>query len=243
MTMAHKNVDYSCQGQTHNAYFSWDDTVDHARPGVILIHEWWGLNDYIRMRADQVAELGYCALAIDMYGSGEIAAQPDRAGELMQSVTSNMSLAEERLRCGYQALLNESLVDHAKTAAMGYCFGGAMALHMARIGLPLNAVATFHAALPSFAETKAGDVQADILVCHGNDDAMVSAEDLASFEKDMARLSVSCEVQRYDNVGHGFTNPEADNNREKFGVPLAYNQAADASSWIAMQNLYARAFV
>ncbi|MEM7195208.1 MAG: dienelactone hydrolase family protein [Pseudomonadota bacterium] len=240
MTMANKEVTYQCEGQTLTGYFSWDDTIDNVRPGVILIHEWWGLNDYIRMRADQIAELGYCALAIDMYGDGQTAENPEQAGELMQSVTDNMSIGTKRLQAGYQTLVSDPLTDAEKTAAIGYCFGGAMALHMARTGIPLRSVATFHAALGSFHQASPGEITAEILVCHGNADAMVTQDHVREFEQEMTELGVTYDIQRYDHVSHGFTNPEADANREKFSVPLAYNQAADASSWIAMQNLLAR---
>ena len=147
MNIVTKTIDYAVGENTHKAYLAYDEELASLLPGVIVVHEWWGVNDYIRKRAHMLAEAGYMALAIDMYGNGKVAANPDEAGNLMNGVLDNMDSGTEALRAGHQLLLDQKQVDPAKTAAIGYCFGGAMALHMARIGLPLAAVASFHGAL------------------------------------------------------------------------------------------------
>ena len=137
MAVTSKNIEYPCGDRTHHGYVAWDDSISGERPGIIVIHEWWGLNDYMQQRADILAELGYCALAIDMYGDGLQASNPDEAGAAMNQVLEDMETGTARLRAAYETLTALELVDASRTAAQGYCFGGAMALHMARIGMPI----------------------------------------------------------------------------------------------------------
>ena len=148
-------------------YLAYDDSSEDARPGIIVVHEWWGLNDYIQARARQLAELGYCALAIDMYGDGRTADNPEQAGAQMNAVLEDMKTGTARLEAGYQTLQQHERVDGSRVAAIGYCFGGAMVLHMARIGMPLKGVVSFHGALGSFHKPAPGEVKAAVLVCHG----------------------------------------------------------------------------
>ncbi len=150
MNITSSRIDYRVGDNIHQARLVSDDSLGGKRPGVILLHEWWGVNDYMLERAHLLAGLGYVALAIDMYGNGRVANNPDEAGELMNGVLDDMAAGTAALRAGYQLLLEQASVDAEKTAAIGYCFGGAMVLHMARIGMPLSAVASFHGALGSF---------------------------------------------------------------------------------------------
>ena len=240
MNILTNRIEYTVGERSHQGYLAYDDEITEARPGVILVHEWWGLNDYMVRRAHMLAELGYVALAIDMYGEGQVADNPDRAGELMNGVLNDMETGTAALRAGHDLLLGQAAVDPARCAAIGYCFGGAMVLHMARIGMPLKAVASFHGALGSFHTAEPGSIQASILVCHGAADSMVSMEDLAGFEQEMKQAEADCEVLLLEGARHGFSNPQADTNAEKYGIDLGYQQQADAKSWAAMQALFER---
>ena len=242
MAVTSKNIEYPCGDRNHHGYVAWDDGISGERPGIIVIHEWWGLNDYMKQRADMLAELGYCALAIDMYGDGLQASNPEEAGAAMNQVLENMETGTARLQAAYATLTGLEQVDPARTAAQGYCFGGAMALHMARIGMPLNAAVSFHGALGSFHKPTAGEVKARILVCHGGDDAMVSMDDVAAFRDEMDAAQADYEVIVHDGAAHGFTTVAADANGQKYGIPVGYDASPDAASWEAMRSLYASCF-
>lgn len=242
MNLQTQELTYSSDDTSHRGYLAWDGDIEDPRPGVIVIHEWWGLNDYIRGRADQLAAQGYCALAIDMYGDGRTAASPDEAGAAMNTVLGDMETGTARLKAGFETLLAQPRVDGARTAAIGYCFGGAMALHMARIGLPLGAVVSFHGALGSFHQPGPGEVKARILVCHGGADAMVSMDDVAAFRQEMDAAGANYEVIVHDGAMHGFSSREADDNGRKYGIPVGYDADADRDSWAAMMKLFGEVF-
>jgi dienelactone hydrolase len=233
-----ETVTYAADGQQMNGYLAYDSSIDGQRPGVIVIHEWWGLNDYIKGRARMLAELGYTALALDMYGDGQTAADPDGAGALMNAVLGNMASGTARLEAGYRTLADQPTVDSAHLAAIGYCFGGAMALHAARIGMDLEAVASFHGALGSFHQPDPGQVKARVLVCHGAADTLVPQADVTAFKAEMDAAGADYRFLALDDALHGFTNPAATANGEKYGLPLAYDQAADDASWAAMRELF-----
>ncbi len=242
MNLTNQKIEYTCNAATHQGYLVWDQDIDGPRPGVIVIHEWWGLNDYIIRRADMLAEQGYFAFAIDMYGGGRTAQNPEQAGQAMNAVLGDIEAADARLRAGYDTLIAQPRVDAHRTAAIGYCFGGAMALHMARTGLPLTAVASFHGALGSFHKPGPGEVKAKVLVCHGAEDAMVSMEDVASFRQEMDAADAQYEVIIYPGAQHGFSSIEADENGSKYEIPVGYNETADKQSWEAMLSLFRRSF-
>lgn len=242
MNICNKEIEYLCEGVNHHGYVAWDDDIKGPRPGVMVIHEWWGLNDYPKQRARQLAELGYVGLAIDMYGNGNLANTPDQAAELMNAVFADMKLATLKLQTSLETLLNLDQVDPDKTAAIGYCFGGAMVLHMARVGLPLNAVASFHGSLGAFHEPSANSIIPSILVCHGEDDAMVTLDDVKGFKKEMESVNATYEVIVHAGAEHGFSSKEADENHNKFGLPVGYNQKADEDSWAALQKLLTSQF-
>lgn len=242
MNILTNRIEYPVDGANHQGYLAYDDELTEARPGILIVHEWWGLNEYILRRAHMLAELGYVALAIDMYGGGRIAADPGEAGELMNGVLNDMESATEALGAGYDLLLNQVGVDRTRSAAIGYCFGGAMVLHMARIGLPLSAVASFHGALGSFHTAGPGSIQARILACHGAADSMVSMDDLEGFKQEMDAAQADYEVLLLDGAKHGFSNPQADINAQKYAIDLGYQQQADEQSWAAMQALFNKVF-
>jgi dienelactone hydrolase len=242
MNVCGREVEYNCNGVLHKGYFAWDSDAERSLPGVIVIHEWWGVNEYVKSRANMLAENGYCALAIDMYGNGQQAENPDQAGEAMNSVLGDMEVGTARLKAGYECLVSQDEVDSDRTAAIGYCFGGAMALHMARIGMPINAVASFHGALGSFHKPAPGTVQAKLLVCHGEDDAMVTMDDVSAFREEMDQAGADYKVIVHPGAQHGFTSKEATTNGEKYGIPVGYNAKADTDSWAAMMELFDSCF-
>jgi dienelactone hydrolase len=242
MSIQTETVLYSANGTNLRGYFAYDDSVEGERPGVIVVHEWWGLNDYIRSRAQQLAALGYSALAIDMFGDGGTADNPGDAGAQMNAVLEDMETGTGRLKAGFDTLHDHALVDGSRVAAIGYCFGGAMVLHMARIGMPLKGVVSFHGALGSFHKPAAGEVQARVLVCHGAADEFVPQSDIDNFKAEMDAAGADYEFVAYDGALHGFTNKAADENGKKYGLPLAYNEAADQGSWQAMRGLFEEIF-
>jgi dienelactone hydrolase len=237
-----EDVSYTASGTTLRGDLAVDDAKVGKRPGILVVHEWWGLNDYIRRRAHMLADLGYTALAADMYGEGRTAADASQAGTLMNGVLSDMKAGEARFRAAYDRLSSHSTVDPARIAAIGYCFGGAVVLHAARLGMPLAAVVSFHGALGSMHRPAPGSVKAKILVCHGAADALVSHAEVAAFKQEMDAAGADYRFVAYPGAKHGFTNPEADANGKKFGIPLGYDADADRRSWQDMQELFARAF-
>ncbi len=242
MNILTNRIEYSVGDAVHQGYLAYDGEITGAKPGIIIVHEWWGVNDYIVRRAHMLAELGYVALAIDMYGGGTIAQDTDQAGALMTGVLDDMDTGTAALNAGYELLLSQPGVDPERTAAMGYCFGGAMVLHMARIGLPLAAVASFHGALGSFHTAEPGSIQARLLVCHGAADSMVTMDDLEGFKQEMETAQADYEVLLLADAKHGFSNPQADVNAEKYGIDLGYQQSADEKSWEALQALFNQVF-
>ena len=242
MNILTNRIEYLVGDTSHQGYLAYDDEIAVAQPGIVIVHEWWGLNEYMIRRAHMLAELGYVALAIDMFGGGQIATSPDQAGTLMNGVLDDMDTGTAALRTGYDLLLAQPGVDAERTAAIGYCFGGAMVLHMARIGLALSAVASFHGVLGSFHSAAPGSIRAKILVNHGADDSMVTMDDLEGFKQEMDAAQADYEVLLLEGAKHGFSNPQADINAEKYGIDLGYQQQADEQSWAATQALFTRVF-
>ncbi len=242
MNIITNRIEYPVGGISHQGYLAYDDEMIALRPGIAIVHEWWGLNDYMVRRAHMLAELGYVALAIDLYGGGQIADNPDQAEALMSGVLGDMEAGTAALRAGYDLLLGQPGVDPERTAAIGYCFGGAMVLHMARIGLPLSAVASFHGALGSFHTATPGSISPRILVNHGTADSMVTMGDLEGFKQEMETARADCQILLHEDAKHGFSNPQADVNAGKYDIDLGYQQRADEQSWAAMQNLFGSVF-
>lgn len=228
-------------GELHG-YLSADSNAPAPRPGVLVVHEWWGCNDYIRGRAEQLAAHGYTALAVDMYGGGQTAQTPEAAGQLMNAVLGDMETGQARLQAAYDVLAARDDTDAARIAAIGYCFGGAVALHAARVGLDLAAAVSFHGALASFHTPAPGGVKARVLVCHGADDALVPADDVAAFRAEFDAAGADYRLKSYPGAQHGFTNPAATENGRKFNLPLAYNADADRESWRDMTVLLEEVF-
>ncbi len=237
-----KEISYR-QGDTEmKGYVAYDDSIRGKRPGVLVVHEWWGHNAYSRQRADMLAKLGYTALAVDMYGDGKQADHPSDAGKFAKAVASNMPVAKARFEAALQTLKSQPTVDARQIAAIGYCFGGGVVLNMARQGVDLQGVASFHGSLGTSQPAQKGDVKAAIRVFTGAEDPMVNAEQVAAFEKEMSAAGVDYELVSYPGAKHAFTNPDATALGQKFNLPLAYDANADADSWRKMQAFFKQLF-
>ncbi|MGB1110914.1 MAG: dienelactone hydrolase family protein [Gammaproteobacteria bacterium] len=207
--------------------------------GVIVVHEWWGHNQYVRDRADMLAKMGYTAFAVDMYGDGKLADHPKTAGKFAGEVKKNMDEGVKRFQAGMDLLSAQPGVDKSKIGAIGYCFGGGLVLEMARRGLPLASVASFHGSLGGLSPVSASGDKAKILVANGADDPFVKPEQIEQFKADMSAAGFDYEFVNYPGAVHSFTNKGATAIGEKFGLPLAYNAEADEKSWQAMKELFA----
>ena len=237
-----QEVTYKAGDTTLKGYIAWDASKTEPRPGIIVVHEWWGHNEYVRKRARMLAEEGYTALALDMYGDGKLATHPEDAEKFMMETISNAEVAAARFEAALELLKAHASTDASRTFAIGYCFGGAVALHMARFGKDLDGVASFHGNLATETPAKPGAVKAKIRVFHGADDAFVPQEQLAAFKKEMDAAGADYEVIEYEAVVHSFTNPDATAVGEKFKLPLKYDKKADEHSWAELQKFLKELF-
>lgn len=238
-----EEISYEADGVKLKGYIAWDAAKSGPRPGVIVVHEWWGHNDYVRMRARMLAEMGYTALAIDMYGDGKQAEHPADAQKFASEVWSHLPAASARFAAGYEQLAVHPTVDRTRIAAIGYCFGGGVVLHMALTNaVPLVGVATFHGSLKPAAASQPGSVKAKILVMTGDADPFVPAEDVIRFEKEMEAAHADFRVVHYPNARHSFTNPAGTELGKKFELPLVYDAEADAESWAELDAFLADVF-
>jgi dienelactone hydrolase len=242
MNINTRRIKFALGDKQYQNYLAYDDSVASARPAVLVVHEWWGLNDYIVKRVHMLAEMGYVALALDMYGDGQVAQSPDQAGKLMNSVLDDMQTGTEVLKAGYRLLLDQTGVDSSRTAAIGYCFGGGMVLHMARIGLPLSAVASFHGSLGASQIAEPGGIAAKLLVCHGEADSMVTMDAVDEFKSEMDAAEADYEVLLLPDAKHGFSNPQSDDNAKTYDIDLGYQKLADDNAWKAMHDLFKKVF-
>jgi dienelactone hydrolase len=240
--LTEQEVVYTSDSTTLKGFLVYDNNIKGKRPGVIVVHEWWGHNDYARNRARMLAELGYTALALDMYGDGKTADHPEDAQKFAGAIFSNVKTGEERFLAAYNFLKRQETVDQNNIATIGYCFGGAVVLHMARIGMDLKAVASFHGGIQAITPAEEGKVKAFVLVCNGADDPFVTQEQIDAFKKEMDDAKVRYKFINYEGAIHSFTNPNADSLGKKFNMPLAYNEKADKESWMEMQNIFKKVF-
>jgi len=235
-------VNYQIAGQPFQGYLSYDDAIIGKRPGVLVVHEWWGHNAYARKRADMLAKMGYTAFALDMYGTGKLAEHPDDAQKFMQATLANMNVAEARFNAAMLVLQKHPTVQPNKIAAIGYCFGGGTVLHMARVGTDLAGVVSFHGSLAAKTLARPGQVKAKILVLNGADDPFVTTEQIAALKQEMKSAGADLEFVNYPGVKHSFTNPDADDFGKRFDMPLVYNAEADKDSWQRMKVFLAKVF-
>jgi dienelactone hydrolase len=223
------------QGDTQmKGYLAYDDSIREKRPGILVVHEWWGHNEYARKRARQLAAMGYTALAVDMYGDGKQADHPKDAGRFAGEVKKNMEVASARFQAAMDLLKAHQTVSRDDISAIGYCFGGGIVLEMARRGLDLDLVGSFHGSLPTSSPAVKGAVKAEVLVFNGADDPFVKPEHIEAFKSEMDQAGVNYKFTSYPGAKHSFTNPDADKFGKAFDLPLQYNAAADKQSWEAL---------
>ncbi|TCJ19110.1 dienelactone hydrolase family protein [Flaviaesturariibacter flavus] len=230
-------------GTTLHSFLYFDSSKTGRRPAVIVVPEWWGLNDYARGRARQLAGLGYAAIALDMYGDGRIAADPKQAQELAMPFYTNPALFTERLEAAATYLKSRTETDTARLGAMGYCFGGSAVLQGARAGMPFRGVVSFHGDYPEPGQPWAKDAyKGAVLICQGAADSFVPMEKYEAFRKRLDSLGIRHTDKVYPDATHAFTNPAATPTGQKFNMPIRYNGAADTASWNDMKAFWNEVF-
>ena len=237
-----REISYQLDGESFTAFIAYDDAISGTRPGILVVHEWWGHNAYTRRRAEMLAEQGYTALAVDMYGTGKLAEHPENAKAFMMSIMGNFSVAQKRFQHALELLKKDQSVDGDRTAAIGYCMGGGIVLNMAKLGTELDGVVSFHGSLRPATKSPVGDGRTRMLVLTGADDPFVPAEQVDAFETAMKASGIDYQLHSYAGVKHSFTNPDATSFGEKFEMPLAYDKAADDDSWKRMQVFFGELF-
>jgi len=232
--VAYKDGDDNLTG-----YLYWNDAVEGKRPGVLVVHEWWGLDTYARSRAEQLAELGYVAFAVDMYGGDKVTSHPAQAKEWMMATVSNLDGWRRRAQKGLDKLSSLAITDDSRLAAIGYCFGGATVMQLAYTGADLDAVVSFHGSLPLPNDSEARNFKGRVLIEHGNADAFVPAERVEAFKAAMNDAGADLVFHGHDDARHGFTNPDAGS----FGIDnLKYDETADVASWRSMLQTFNAVF-
>lgn len=239
-----ERITYKHGETTLEGVMAYDDAAKDKRPGVLVCHEWWGCNAYAEKRARMLAEQGYVAFALDMYGKGNTTTDAKQAAEWAGKATGNLQNMRERAALGLAVLADHSRTDSSRLAAIGYCMGGTVALELARSGMKhtenLRAIVAFHAS--NIAARTAEDnknIKGSVLICHGQNDDFVKPEQITSFHKQMTEAGVDYQFISYAHAVHAFTNPDAD----KAGIAMVkYNERADRRSWAAMKDLFAEAF-
>jgi dienelactone hydrolase len=223
-----RTIPYSENGVALEGYLAYDDTVSGKVPGILVVHEWWGLTDYVRGRAEQLAKMGYVAFALDMYGKGKATSHPDQAGAWMKAINSNMDLWLKRAMAGLAVLKKQPHVDTSRMAAIGYCFGGSTVQVLAYGGADLKGVVSFHGSPMPPTAAQAGRTKAKILICQGAQDPLNPPDALAAYVKAMNATTLDWQLIVYGGTRHGFTNPGADTSGM---AALAYNPVSDRRSW------------
>ena len=236
-----ENITYQSDSVTMNGFVVYDENKEGARPAVLVVHEWWGLNDYDKMRARELAKLGYIAMAIDMYGNGKTADNPTDAQNLAMPFYQNPEMAKARLDAAIAKIKTYSQTDANNVAAIGYCFGGGVLLNSARLGEDLKCVVSFHGGLVGTPADK-NKLKAKILVCQGEADQFVKPDEVEKFKHQMDSIGADYTFKSYTGANHSFTNPNSTAMGEKFKLPIAYNAAADTASWNDMKEFFSKIF-
>jgi dienelactone hydrolase len=233
-----ERVTYNHGDTVLEGHLAYDDSLTGKRPGVLVVHEWLGLNDHSKKRAEKLAELGYVAFACDMYGKGVRGAGPQDGPKLSAPFKADRKLMRARVTAGLDVLRKHPKVDSSKLAAIGYCFGGTTALELARGGADIRGVVGFHAGLHTPMPAERGQLKAKVLVCHGADDPHVPPPEVQAFESEMRKAEADWQLVAYGKAVHSFTNHEAKDRAH--GVE--YNADADRRSWQAMRNFFEEIF-
>lgn len=229
-----EELTYKANGVVLKGYLAYDDAVAGKRPGVLVVHDWWGPGEFVRDRARELPKLGYTAFAADMYGEAKEATNPDEAGKLSGEVGKNPPMMKARFDAAKDVLGKHPSVDPKHIVAIGYSFGGRVVLEMARQGSDLAGVVVFYGSLKTERPAQKGMVKARVLVLNAMDDAWVPAEQVKQFKAEMDAAGVDYKVIDYPKTKHGFSRPDADSRARKFNLPLAYDADADRKSWAEM---------
>ncbi|MEI9934604.1 MAG: dienelactone hydrolase family protein [Ferruginibacter sp.] len=237
-----EEVSYTVDGITMKGFVAYDSAYHKKRPAILVVPEWWGLDDYVKSRARQLAALGYIAMAVDMYGNGIIAANPAEATKLATPFYQSPQLGKLRFDAALDKIKEYKQTDTSKIAAIGYCFGGGVLLNAVRLGTPLKGVVSFHGNLIGAPADK-NLLKAKIFVCQGGADKFVTPTEVAAFTKQMDSIGADYTLKVYPNATHAFTNPDATAIGKKFSLPIEYNPAADKASWNDMKKFFNKLFM
>ncbi|MGA3286283.1 MAG: dienelactone hydrolase family protein [Bacteroidota bacterium] len=230
-----KVVEYTANNVALKGYIVYDNALKEKRPAVIVVHEWWGVTDYPKKRAEMLASLGYVAFAVDMYGSGKVADNPGDAQKFAGESMKDLSLLKAKFVAAIELLKKNEHVDSTRIAAIGYCYGGGVVLNMARAGVDLKGVVSFHGSLATTTPAEKWNVKAKILVCNGGADKFISENDIKNFKQEMKAAGADFKFLSYKGALHAFTNPAATELGKKFNMPIAYNESGDKRSWKEMR--------
>jgi dienelactone hydrolase len=231
-------VSFQDGNKTLNSFIYFDSAATGKQATIVVVPEWWGLNDYAKMRAKQLAALGYTAMALDIYGNGEQAANPEQANKLATPFYLNPALGAMRMKAALKFLAGYPRADTGKIAAMGYCFGGSVVLEAARQGVPLKSVASFHGNYPTGAWNTGW--HGEVLICHGAADSISTMSQYDAFRKQLDSIGIVHTDKVYANATHAFTNPASTEVAMKFNLPIRYNGAADTASWNDMKSFWSK---
>ncbi len=234
-------VSYTFDSTTRNNFVVYDDNIKGPRPVVMVIHEWWGLNDYAKMRARELAKLGYMAMAVDMYGDNKMGNDPTAAEALASPFYANPEIALPIFNAALEKIKGFTQTDTNNIAAIGYCFGGAQVLNLARLGENLKGVVSFHGNVVGVTPDKSL-LKASVLVCQGGADPYVPIEEVAVFKKQMDSIGAKYELKVYEGATHSFTNPNSTEIGKKYNMSIEYNPAADSASWNDMKQFFKNIF-
>lgn len=232
-------IEYKQGGTTLQGYLAYDSKLAAKRPGILVVHDWMGLGENAKSRADQLAKMGYVAFAADIYGKGVHPANAAEAGKLAGSFKADRALLRKRALAALDVLKKQKAVDPKLLAVIGYCFGGTTALEVGRAGADVKGIVTFHGGLDTPTPQDAKNIKGKVLALHGADDPYVPAEQVKAFEDEMRAAGVDWELVKYSKAVHAFSIPDAGNDPSK---GAAYNAEADKRSWLAMQNFFAEIF-
>lgn len=240
MTQIHtENIDYKDGSTELEGYIAYDESFNDVRPGILVVHEWTGLNDYTKMRCEMLAKLGYFAFAVDIYGKGVRPKTPEEAGKQASIYKNDRNLLRKRMNTALDEMKKQKLVNVSKIAAIGYCFGGMGALELGRSGADIKGIVSFHGTLDTPNPDDARNIKATVLICHGADDPHVPAEQVKAFKEEMDNANVKYKFISYEGAVHSFTNPNSGSDPSK---GAAYNEKADKDSWEDMKNFFGEIF-
>jgi dienelactone hydrolase len=234
------NITYKDDTTTLQGMVAYDANDSARRPAILVVPEWWGVVNFTRSRAEELAKLGYIAMVVDMYGNGKVAENPGDAGKMAMPFYQNPQMATKRIEAALNEVKKYPQTDTSRIAAIGFCFGGTMVLNAANLGGNFDAVVSFHGGLEGVRPPAKNLPKAKLLVCHGGNDSFVPQRDVDAFKKQMDSVDADYQFIVYPDATHAFTNPDATETGKKFNLPIAYNAAADSASWKDMKEFFGK---